>query len=86
MEPMPLSLSLPCVLGPGNTFQKRSVSSPAPVFQQNQQGVCMSFVWKGEQWEQPTVSTRYPWHNTSGHATHYSHKYQRTCDDGLAVG
>jgi hypothetical protein len=30
MEPMPLSLPDPCVLGPGNTFQKRSVSSPAP--------------------------------------------------------
>ncbi len=30
MDPMPLSLPLPCALGPGNTFQKRSVSSPAP--------------------------------------------------------
>ena len=34
MEPMPLSLPLPCALGPGKTFQKRSVSSPAPAAQQ----------------------------------------------------
>ena len=30
IDPMPLSLPLPCALGPGKTFQKRSVSSPAP--------------------------------------------------------
>lgn len=32
MEPMPLSPPVPWVLGPGNTFQKRSVSSPAPAW------------------------------------------------------
>lgn len=33
IDPMPLSLPLPCVLGPGKTFQKRSVSSPAPAME-----------------------------------------------------